>query len=55
MTADNGLPEDFVRVPESEYKEMQRRLRKLDALEAGGVDNWEWYEASLEKMEEEEE
>jgi hypothetical protein len=28
-------------------KEQQRRLAKLDALEAGGVDNWEWYDESL--------
>lgn len=24
-----------------------RRLSKLDALEAGGVDNWEWYGEAL--------
>ena len=30
-------------------KEIARRLSKLDALEAGGVDNWEWYGASLEQ------
>ena len=24
-----------------------QRLKKLDALEAGGVDNWEWYGDSL--------
>lgn len=28
-------------------RETQRRLDKLDALEAGGVDNWEWYGESL--------
>ena len=27
--------------------ETQRRLAKLDALEAGGVDNWEFYGESL--------
>lgn len=27
---------------------IERRLAKLDALEAGGVDNWEWYDESLE-------
>lgn len=27
--------------------EIKRRLAKLDALEAGGVDNWEWYDESL--------
>ncbi len=26
----------------------KRRLAKLDALEAGGVDNWEWYGDSIE-------
>lgn len=29
-------------------RETQRRLAKLDALEAGGVDNWEFYGESLE-------
>ena len=24
------------------------RLDKLDALEAGGVDNWQWYDESIE-------
>lgn len=28
-------------------REIERRLAKLDALEAGGVDNWEWYDVSL--------
>lgn len=31
------------------WKTISRRLRKLDALEAGGVDNWEWHDASLEE------
>ena len=26
---------------------IERRLAKLDALEAGGVDKWEWYGESL--------
>lgn len=29
-------------------KEIQRKLAKLEALEAGGVDNWEYYDVSLE-------
>lgn len=29
------------------------RLRKLAALEAGGVDNWEWYDDAMEKLDEE--
>ena len=28
-------------------KEQQRRLAKLSALEAGGVDNWEFYDDAL--------
>lgn len=29
------------------YKVLLHKEAKLDALEAGGVDNWEWYEESL--------
>lgn len=28
-------------------KQQLRRLEKLDALEAGGVDNWEFYDEAL--------
>ena len=38
---------DKVTISASEYKKMQRDLAKLNALEAGGVDNWEWYSESL--------
>lgn len=34
-------------IPEDKYY-IEKRLRMLDALEAGGVDNWEWYSESLE-------
>lgn len=34
--------------PATPSKEVQRRLDKLQALENGGVDNWEWYDQSLE-------
>lgn len=37
-----------VKLTKSEYDKMQRELAKLYALEAGGVDNWEWYDESLE-------
>ncbi len=39
-------------------EDLLRTERKLEALEAGGVDNWEWYSESLKefnKQEEEEE
>jgi len=38
---------DKVTISASEYKKMQRDIAKLNALEAGGVDNWEWYSESL--------
>lgn len=28
-------------------EEAQDRLKKLDALEAGGVDDWEWYDDAM--------
>lgn len=31
----------------AEHAKIQRELEKLHALEAGGVDNWEWYDESL--------
>lgn len=38
---------ETVTIPKAEYESLQRRSRKLAALEAGGVDNWEWYGESL--------
>lgn len=34
-------------ISKKEYEELLDRNRKLSALEAGGVDNWEWYGESL--------
>lgn len=34
-------------ISKKEYEELLDRNRKLSALEAGGVDNWEWYIESL--------
>ena len=34
-------------ISKKEYEELLDRDRKLSALEAGGVDNWEWYGESL--------
>ena len=41
-----GTP--MVEIPETEYADLQRAADKLAALEAGGVDNWDWYGQSLE-------
>lgn len=40
-----------VTIPAMEYETLKERSRCLAALEAGGVDNWEGYEPSLEMME----
>lgn len=37
-----------VTIEKEEYEELLRDQRMLDALKAGGVDNWEWYDDSLE-------
>ena len=34
---------------EDRYRYLQRRDEILSALEAGGVDNWEWYHESLDQ------
>lgn len=36
-----------VKISQSKLEDMERRLAKLDALEAGGVDNWDFYDESL--------
>lgn len=38
---------DKVTISASEYKKMMRDISKLNALESGGVENWEWYGESL--------
>lgn len=42
------MTHELIGVPVREYKNLLRSQAKLDALEAGGVDNWEWYEDVLE-------
>lgn len=37
----------MVQVEESRFAELLREEWKLQALEAGGVDDWEWYDESL--------
>ena len=40
-------------ISQEEYEELLERDRVLSALEAGGVDNWEWYDDSLQSIYEE--
>lgn len=37
----------MVTISEERYKYLHKRDDILSALEAGGVDNWEWYSESL--------
>ena len=39
--------EKYYKVSESELRELLHDSMKLCALESGGVDNWEWYGASI--------
>lgn len=43
---------DKVLVDRHDYLYLQNRDQELSLLEAGGVDNWEWYGESLENFEE---
>lgn len=36
-----------IKITEKRLRELEDAEAKLDALEAGGVDNWEWYSESL--------
>lgn len=36
-----------VKISEKRLKDLERKVAKLEALESGGVDNWEWYGESL--------
>lgn len=42
-STDGMVEPDTVTIPMSAYKDLRRASRLLEALEAAGVDNWEWY------------
>ena len=37
----------MIKISPSEYRSLLKDAEKLARLEAGGVDNWEWYGDSL--------
>ena len=41
------MTEETITITKSEYVRLQRDSRLLAALEAGGVNNWEWYSDSI--------
>ena len=48
MDSNETTPEATVTITKSEYNTLLKANWKLQALEAGGVDKWEWYGESLE-------
>lgn len=40
----------MITLSDPEYRTLRRRLDKLDALEAAGVDNWEGYDTAMELL-----
>lgn len=43
----NFMNDDDIIISEKEYDRLDLVDMKMNALEAGGVDNWEWYSDSL--------
>lgn len=39
--------DEMVTITKSEYNSLLQQAKRLAALEAGGVDNWQWYYDSL--------
>ncbi|WQZ00618.1 hypothetical protein [Klebsiella phage vB_KpnP_cmc355D] len=44
---ENGMADEFRKKLEARLEFLERQDAELSALEAGGVDNWEWYSESL--------
>ena len=43
---------ETVTITKEEYESLLEDSKILHALYAGGVDNWEWFDASMESLEE---
>lgn len=46
------MADQSVTIWKTEYDELIKDQRKLRALEAAGVDNWEWYGDAMDTLEE---
>lgn len=49
--ATDGTVTSTVTIDVSEYDELKRASKKLEALEAAGVDNWQGYDYAMEILE----
>lgn len=47
------MSEETVTITKKEYDELCASQKILDALEAGGVDNWEGYDDAMEALDDE--
>ena len=54
MVKDPETGKKFMIIPLEEFNYLLEQERKLTALEAHGVDNWEWYEDALGFLEKDE-
>ncbi len=45
------MNKDTVTISSEEYTELKQAQAILEALYAGGVDNWEWYEDAIASVE----
>jgi len=43
------MEEEMVTISKKKYESLLEDSRVLDALHAGGVDNWEWYSESIQE------
>ena len=49
--ADEKMNEETVTIPKERYEELLKSEKRLQALEAAGVDNWEGFAYAIEQME----
>lgn len=52
MDAKYDISNDTFTISADRYNELIRSEKILNALYAGGVDNWEWYGEALENLDE---
>lgn len=50
VSSDHIRQAEFVTIPAKEYARLCEDQRKLDALEAAGVDNWDGYDWAMEAL-----
>lgn len=46
------MDNETITITRKEYNELKHDQLVLRALEMGGVDNWEWYDLSMDNLEE---